>query len=258
MTQTPGFKIIKYLGLAIGLGLIYFLTPGGNPEEAPTLFQAIESRNLPLIQQLLSQNPSVNQRTPEGAMPLHFAARSGQFPVVKLLIENGADVQGTYQTNWTPLHFAAKGGHVDVARLLVENGADVNGVHGTISPLHVAVQERQLRMASYLLRAGAIVHTPFKDGWTVLHVAAQTGDRTMTKLLLDAGASINVTNTLGITPLHSAALSGHVHLTRYLLGRGATCSLPPKSIQNLPIDTLQQVMASLKNIFQHCPSQSSA
>lgn len=253
MTQTRGFKIVKYMGLGLGLILSYALTSGWNNSPPQDLFQAIEARNISLVRQLISQGADANQRTPEGATPLHFAARLGQIPLTQLLLEQGADIHAIYQSTWTPMHLAAKGGHVDVAKLLLKYGAAINGTKSTAAPLHIAVQEGHQRMAAFLLANGATVQTPFQEGWTALHVAAQAGDADLTRLLLDAGAPINATNAIGLTPLHSAALSGQVGVTEYLLSRGATCSIPKQPIQNVQIKTIKTVIAALQEILQHCP-----
>ncbi len=253
MVQSQGFKIIKYIGLSLGILLSYFFVSGWNRPPSQDLFQAIDARNITLVHQLIAQGADVNQRTPEGATPLHFAARLGQIPLTQLLLDEGADIHATYQSLWTPLHLAAKGGHVDVARLLLKNTAMMSGMDNTISPLHIAVQEGHLRMAAFLLANGASVHIPFKEGWTALHLAAQAGNTDLTRLLLDAGAPIDATNTIGLTPLHSAALAGHINMTRYLLSRGATCSPPTQSIQQIKAKTIKKVVAALEEILQHCP-----
>jgi ankyrin repeat protein len=126
MTQTRGFKIVKYVGIAIGILLSYGLTSGWNNSPSQDLFQAIDARDVSLARQLISQGADVNQHTSQGATPLHFSTRFGQIPLTQLLLEEGADVHATYQSTWTPLHLAAKGGHVDVAKLLFKYGANVN------------------------------------------------------------------------------------------------------------------------------------
>jgi ankyrin repeat protein len=254
MTQTRGFTIVKYVGLAIGILVSYMVSFGWNSTQPPDLVQAIQDRNLFLAQQLISGRSDVNQRTPQGATPLHFAARSGQITITDLLLQHGADPQAVYQSEWTPLHFAAKGGHVDVADLLLEHGAPVNGLKGKITPLHIAVQEHQRRMASFLLGHGATVEASFKEGWTALHIAAQTGDTDLTRLLLDSGAPINATNAIGITPLHSAALSGQRNLAKYLLTRGATCSIPTQPLQGPLPSNFNNLYSAFQEVLQHCPN----
>ena len=134
MIHTRGFKIVKYVGLGLGLLLSYGLTSGWYSSIPQDLFQAIEARNISVARKLISQGADVNQRTVQGATPLHFAARLGQIPLTHLLLENGADIHATYQSIWTPMHLAAKGGHIDVAKLLLKNGAAIDGRENTTAP----------------------------------------------------------------------------------------------------------------------------
>jgi len=170
MTQTRGFKIVKYVGIVIGILLSYGLTSGWNSSASKDLFRAINARNVLLARELISQGADVNQLTPQGVTPLHVAARFGQIPLTQLLLEEGADVSATYQDSWTPLHLAAKGGHVDVAKLLFDYGAKMNEMESTTTPLHIAVQEQHQRMVAFLLASGASVSTPFKEGWCSVSV----------------------------------------------------------------------------------------
>ncbi|MDH3770803.1 MAG: hypothetical protein OET79_07440, partial [Nitrospirota bacterium] len=66
MIQTRGFKIVKYVGLGIGILLTYGLTSGWNSSPSQDLFQAINARNVSLARQLISQGADVNQHTSQG------------------------------------------------------------------------------------------------------------------------------------------------------------------------------------------------
>lgn len=257
MPQTADFKIIKYVGLGLGLAISFFLTSGWNTSPPQDIFQAIEARNLSRVRLLVSQGANVNDRTAQGVTPLHLAAGLGQIPLTHLLLEEGADVHAIYQLSWTPMHFAAKGGHVDIAKLLLKYRARINGSGNAAAPLHIAVQEGHQRMVAFLLANGANVHTPLTEGWTALHVAAQTGNMDLIRLLLEAGAPINVSNAIGITPLYSAALSGHVGVTEYLLSNGASCSPLTQPIQHIQKKTLKRVASALQEILQTCSIQTS-
>jgi len=86
MTHTRGFKIVKYVGLAIGILLSYGLTSGWNNSPSEELFKAINTRNIVLARQLITQGADVNRLSFQGIAPLHFAARFGQIPLTQLLL----------------------------------------------------------------------------------------------------------------------------------------------------------------------------
>jgi len=154
----------------------------------------------------------------------------------------------------TALVFAAREGDLDSAKLLVEAGADVNlATTGSWSPLLTAINNRNYRIAAYLLEHGANpnhANAPF--GWTPLYLATDNrniegGDYPVPKpdmdnleiikLLLDKGADVNGTikdNTLtrtiftmqwffeaGATPFIRASQSSDTELMKLLLKYGA-------------------------------------
>ena len=254
MFQSRTCKIFKYLALFLGIAISLAVTSGWKNSGDPPLFRSILDRELSTAKTLLESGADVNATTAEGGTPLHYAVESGQYALTHLFLQHGADVHARYRQDWMPLHFAAKRGHVDIADLLIQYGAEVNGRDGAITPLHVAVQEHQHRMVSFLLGKGATVNTVFKEGWTALHLAAQSGDTDITRMLLDAGAAINATNVVGLTPLHSAAFSGHREVTHYLITRGARCSLPDQPLPGLSAKNLSALYSSFQEIIQSCPN----
>jgi ankyrin repeat protein len=252
MPQTPTITIIKYAGGFLGIAMSLAITSGWKTTDEPSIIQAIRNREPDTVKALIRQGADVNGATANGGTPLHYAAESGQYALTQLLLQQGADVHVRFRENWPPLHFAAKRGHVDIAKLLIEYGAPVNMPDGAVSPLHVAVQERQRRMVVFLLSQGARVDLPFKEGWTALHLAAQTGDIDVARLLLDAGAPINAPNVIGLTPLHSAALSGHLDLTKYFISRGSDCTLPPLALPDSSENQTPYLSMPLQAILQDC------
>ena len=154
----------------------------------------------------------------------------------------------------TALVFAAREGDLESAKALVEAGADVNlTTAGNWTPLLTAINNRNYRIASYLLERGANPNTANSPaGWTPLYLATDNrniegGDYPVPKadmdhleiikLLLDKGANVNGTirdNTLtrtiftmqwffeaGATPFIRASMSSDTELMKLLLARGA-------------------------------------
>jgi ankyrin repeat protein len=114
------------------------------------------------------------------------------------------------------LHVAAAGYRVEIAKLLLDAGAEVGAAlnHRRSQPLHYATDgflesphwdaKRQVRMIELLLKAGADIHAPDKNGATPLHRAVRTRCAAAVKVLLNAGADATLKNKPGSTPFHLA------------------------------------------------------
>ncbi len=129
---------------------------------------------------------------------------------------------------WTPLMLAANEDQAKIAKLLIENGADVN----TESPR----DETALTSASYsgsagivklLLEKGAEVNRVASlryGGGTALMKAVSQGSLEVAQLLLEHGADINSRDEQGNTALTLAAARrspGTADVVKLLLDKGA-------------------------------------
>ena len=81
---------------------------------------------------------------------------------------------------------------------------DING----ISALYWAAIMGHTQIVSFLLPAGASVHSRDLTGGTPLHAAAYQGNQNIVSLLIKQGADVNAVNNAGQTPLHRASVSG--------------------------------------------------
>jgi uncharacterized protein len=89
------------------------------------------------------------------------------------------------------------------------------------SPLADAVQRGDQAAVLSLLKQGADVNAPQRDGATALHWAAYFNDPETTALLLRAGAKVMARNALGVTPLALAAQQGGANVIDQLIQAGA-------------------------------------
>lgn len=148
----------------------------------------------------------------------------------KLLQADGALAMGQVQSaklyqsqifHWiyvgdTALHLAAAGYRVEIVRRLLAAGADPNaaGNHRQSGPLHYAADgyitgpawdaRRQVKTIEVLLKAGAEINAPDKNGATALHRAVRTRCAAAVRCLLQAGADPELKNKPGSTPFHLA------------------------------------------------------
>lgn len=111
-----------------------------------------------------------------------------------------------------PIHEAARMGDVETVKLLFKNSPDL--INSTdekgLTPLHVAVGNKQLKAAEALLGMRANVNAKAFNGQTPLHVAARRGDVAMVGLLITNRASVEARDEQGHTPLLSVLHSAGV------------------------------------------------
>ena len=131
---------------------------------------------------------------------------------VQFLLRQGANVNAQRDDLWTPLHLAINVGNLKVARMLLEHQADVNVRNDEgQAPLHLlsiwkALQDEdeESDLAKLLLKRGASVNEKDKNNATPLHLASFYKRLEIVRVLLDNGANTDAENDEGKTPLQIA------------------------------------------------------
>lgn len=150
-----------------------------------------------------------------GDTPLVAAARSGARVVIELLIRLGARASAPTPLGVTPLHVAVEEGRVNVATLLLARGADPTARARDVDTLDAA-------------RIAANAGLGPEGGLTPLHVAVSASAcapdvrARLAKVLLANGADPNAgAYDVGRTPLHMAVGTCDEAMVRLLLEYGA-------------------------------------
>jgi ankyrin repeat protein len=137
---------------------------------------------------------------------------------IQAMIQNSPDLVNAPQgQSGTPLCLAAEKGQLRVAQFLLEHGADVQRGY----PLAQAAGGGHKAMVELLLQHGAAVNAAEGDSQTALHRAAARGYLSVTETLLAAKADVNAQAENGRTPLMLAVEKGVVPVAAALLAHGA-------------------------------------
>ncbi len=145
------------------------------------LMQAVRTRNMHVVNFLLSRGININAKNKYGTTALGFAAQGAM-----------------YDTNYNP---------AQVVRILIEKGADINAVNKngeTILQEICSVKFINTASVRLLLEHGAKVNVKNNLGQTPLGYAVMWGNARLARLLVEYGADVDVKGTNGYTPLLSA------------------------------------------------------
>jgi ankyrin repeat protein len=120
------------------------------------------------------------------------AVKSKDVEAVRELLKQRVDVNAAQGDGATPLHWAAHRDDLATADLLIRAGARANAANdlGT-TPLHLACTNRSAAMVDRLLAAGASAGATLLSGETALMTCARAGEAAAVKALLARGADVN-------------------------------------------------------------------
>uniref|UniRef100_A0A670XMQ2 Transient receptor potential cation channel subfamily A member 1 n=1 Tax=Pseudonaja textilis TaxID=8673 RepID=A0A670XMQ2_PSETE len=176
----------------------------------------------------------VNLEGESGNTPILLACYKDNAEALKLLIENGGDIAKANNMGFMPVHAAAFSGSKLCLEIIIKRGEELgyspaNHINFTnnkkCSPLHLAVQSRDLEMIKMCIEYGAQIDLKQIDNCTALHFAATQGATEILKLMMSSYTGedpiINALDGSKETLLHRAALFDHCELAEYLISKGA-------------------------------------
>ena len=179
------------------------------------LFQALKGRNHAAIEQALGQgaDPNAAEADVHRQTPLTVAARRCDVTAARLLMNWGARVDSCDGSGQTALMMAAFSDDVDMLRLLLYRGAAINAKDSYgMTALEKAYQfywgQAADRAFEYLLRRGADLYAPGRDGNSAIARAVTDNRVSVVRLLLKHGADPSVRDISGRSLLQAARSNG--------------------------------------------------
>ncbi|XP_016356192.1 uncharacterized protein LOC107699450 [Sinocyclocheilus anshuiensis] len=185
---------------------------------------------------LLADIAEATRQDEDGDMPLHIAVVKENCQLVSWLIEiyrrahKDLDIfNNLRQKCLTPLHLAVQNGDKKLAKILLKNGSEINAGDNKSgrSPLVHAVENNFTDMVIFLIESGCDVNTQSYSGNTALHSACGRGHIEIVRVLLKDGADSSLKNNHNDTAIMVAK---NKKVSDVLRGRGTrSCTVKTSS-----------------------------
>ncbi|KAJ1548190.1 Ankyrin repeat domain-containing protein 61, partial [Cladochytrium tenue] len=176
---------------------------------------------------LIERGARLEDRDPDiGGTAVFHAAINGWHETVRVLVKLGGDPNAPEWTGCTPIFAASFHGHSEVVEALIELGGSVDSAGPSGTPIHAAIEGRQLGILKMLLNRSKNVDNVDAVGRTPLWIASQAGLLPVVDLLLDHGAVIDKPSDEGTRPLWAAIVNDHPDIACRLVERDADVMAP--------------------------------
>ena len=149
------------------------------------------SRNDPTaLEFILHKGADVHKVDRTLQTPLHSAAISNSYSCARLLLRHGSKVDCIDYKGWAAIHYVATNSdNTDLLDLLISYQADIDALTNSgYSPLHLAIDWQNFRIATKIIQLGANIHVYAKNGFSALSTAIWRKAHPLIKTFLRKGA----------------------------------------------------------------------
>ncbi|QKG85960.1 hypothetical protein GXN76_07920 [Kroppenstedtia pulmonis] len=192
------------------------------------LIHAAEQGDTNKVLKLLEKGADINTKDTRGRTPVMAATHGNKADTVKELILAGADINLQDNRKDNPLLYAGAEGLLEIVKLTVKAKADTsitNRFGGTA--LIPAAERGHVKVVEELLTKSDVDVNHINDlGWTALMEAIVLSDggadhQRIVQLLIKHGADVNIPDKNGVTPLQHARKKGYTEIEKMLVKAGA-------------------------------------
>lgn len=206
------------------------LSRAGIEPTGQSLVAAVETRNAPLMESLITAGVDLERKDPSGRTPLRLCVDAGDQAIATRLVESGADVNSKALDGSSVLGASVRGMPAAFVKRLLEKGASADGLMpGGEEILPWAIREGSTELVQLLMAAAPDPHMTDKDGNPLLHVAMQANRRDLMEVIIRLGADPGQNNARGESTLHTAIRNGWLEIIPSLVRAGADPNLPGPS-----------------------------
>ena len=199
----------------------------------PSLIHAKENGLSPIMVAAYHHEPAIASLLADKtvAITLFEASATGKVNnVIRQLARDPQLVHAYAEDGFQPLGLASYFGHLELAKYLIKAGAPVNSPSRNglkAAPIQSATAAGHEKIVHMLLQLGADPNIREGNGYAPLHAAAQNKDRYVIHTLIYGGADLTLAGRDGKTPLDIAIETGDQETIR-LLAEGITKRLKPR------------------------------
>ncbi len=180
------------------------------------------------IDRLVKQGADLNARDGNGRTPVMVAAFRQDDAAVRALIEAGANLNALDHQSYDVVTIAAVLNDLDTLKTVLAAGANARAITSPYSgtALIAAAHLGHAEVCEVLVKARAPLDHVNNLGWTALIEAIVLGDggarhQATVDVLIKAGADLNLPDRQGVTPLGLARQKGYAQIAEKLEQAGA-------------------------------------
>ncbi len=192
------------------------------------LHDAAARGNTAAIEALVAAGENPNIQDANSRTPLHVAAFLRQYGVARALLALGADPNALDAQRYDVVTIAAVNDDLEMLKIALASGGNARAITSPYAgtALIAAAHLGHVEIVRALIGAKAPLDHVNNLGWTALMEAVVLGNggashAATVEALVKAGADVNIPDRNGTTPLRHARLRGYSQIARILESAGA-------------------------------------